>query len=275
MTRLTAIGTWIGTCVGLAAVVAALPSIAAAQTGRAQVSGYVTVTSDYRNRGLSQSRGDPSLQLGGDYQHPSGFFGGGRAATVEYAVPGAARAASSTQTEVALYAGFNRRVGVWSLAASLGRYLYSAGDSGDYAPADPDAPAHAPDYDYDYDYGELSGSVGFRNRYFLTASYVDDFFGSGASALNHEIGLALPVAADFELGAGIGRFESSGLDVDFTHWHIGASRVFGRLGLDLRFYDNSHTGGYYAGHGRAVGPLRASTPDTWVLSLSYGFDAGR
>ncbi|MBN1237306.1 MAG: hypothetical protein JXB36_02335 [Gammaproteobacteria bacterium] len=218
-----------------------------------RISGYVTVMSDYRNRGLSQSGGDPAVLLGADYQHGSGFFAGARAANVEYAVP--APDGSARHAEAALYAGYSRRFRRWSVTGSVGRYTY-------------------PGSDYDWDYGEVGASIGFRDRVFLTASWTDDFFNVGAHALSHELAVALPVGAGFEVGAGIGRFRSSGIDVDYTHWNAGASKRIGRFGIDLRYYDSSHDAGRYG----TVQPRRmlpgAPSDGEWVLSVSRGFDAG-
>jgi uncharacterized protein (TIGR02001 family) len=241
-------------CVGLPALAFAVAPDAAAQAAGSKISGYVTVTSDYRNRGLSQSLGEPSLQFGGDFQHATGFFAGGRAATVEYAA--AAPRGSSRHGEATLYAGYSRRVGTWSLVGSLGRYTY-------------------PGSDFDYDYSELSGSVGFRNRVFVAASYTGDFLNRGVAALNHELGIALPLGAGFEIGAGLGRFRSSGLDVDYTHWNFGASKLVARFGIDVRYYDNSHSVRYYENMPGARVPLGAPVPGEWVLSVSYGFNPGR
>ena len=216
---------------------------AQAQPVGSSISGYVTVTSDYRRRGLSQSRGNASLQLGGDYQHRTGFFAGGWIATMEY-VPGDVSGASSHQKEIGYYAGYGRRAGAWSFAATAGRYAY-------------------PDSVRDYDYNEASATVAYRDKLFLTASYTDDLFSRGASALNQEIGVTLPLPWRLELGATLGRFDSSDVDGRYTHWNLGLSKTFTRrLGLDVRYYETS---GYFAS------PLGATTGDHWVVSASFGF----
>jgi len=234
-------------------------TIAAPAETPSRLSGYVTLTSDYRARGISQSRGEPSLQVGTDYQHRSGFFTGGRAASVEYRAP-RPDAAAASHGEVSVYAGYGRRFGRWSLNGSIGRYAY-------------------PGSDYDWDYDSVGGSVGFRDRLFLTTAYSDDFFGTGAAATDHEIAIALPVAGGFEIGAGIGRFRASDLGVGYTHWNLGASRLFGRTGVDVRYYDNGYDGPRYEDYDHSARPPRAlpGTPSAgeWVLTVSYGFSARR
>jgi hypothetical protein len=93
---------------------------------------------------------------------------------------------------------------------------------------------------------------------------MDEFFGRGESALNTELGFALPLARRFELGGAIGRFETRIGRFDYTHWNFGASKVIGRIGLDVRFYDNSL---------QSYGPLGAARGTEWVFSASYGFSA--
>lgn len=264
----------------LAAAATCLPESAAQPQpvgAGGRISGYVTLMSDYRNRGLSQSAGEPALQIGADYQHRSGFFAGGRAVNVEYDLP---RSGPETHAEAVIYAGYNRRVDRWSLTGSLGRYAY-------------------PGSDYDWDYGEAGASVGYRDRVFLTASYSDDFFGLGAAAWNRELSFAHPLGSGFEIGAGIGRFRASSIGVDYTHWNVGASKRVAGFGIDLRYYDtsldpatdaadryDSASGGsvwrddglphgYTAAGPAAIPPGGSESGGRWVLSVSYGIDGGR
>lgn len=220
---------------------AVVPGTAFAQALEPLVSGYVTVTSDYRHRGLSESGGDPSIQVGADYQHANGFFAGAWAARVDYSQPAEE---SSTRFKIGYYAGFSKRIARWSWAATAVRYTY-------------------PGLAYDYDYNELSATAGFRDRVFFTAAYVDDLFARGASALYSEIGTALPLPQGMELGATIGRLSSSNSRLEYTHWNLGVSKTFARrIGVDLRYYD---------GNRYLPNPIATASADSWVLSASYGF----
>jgi uncharacterized protein (TIGR02001 family) len=221
-----------------------------AQSAAPRISGYVTMSSDYRNRGLSQSRGAPSLRLGGDLQHRSGFFAGAWAASVRYhppasKYPSAPAADETRRSEIGTYIGYHARTAAWSFATAVARYDYPGSDA-------------------DYDYHELSGSVGYSDRVFFTASYTNDLFGWRASALNQELGIALPVGTSFELGASLGRFDADALGLKYVHWNAGVSKTVSRFGFDLRYYDNDQ---------RQYGPLGAPAAGEWVLSASYGFKA--
>lgn len=225
----------------IVAVLCVLPVPLAAQIPEPIVSAYVTVASDYRHRGLSESSSGPSLQLGADYQHASGFFAGTWAARIDYVHPAYE---SSTRFKVGYYAGISRRISRWSWTATAVHYTY---------------PGNA----YDYDYSELSATAGFRDRLFVTASYIDDLFARDASAFYSEIGTALPLPKGFELGATLGRVTSSEPQLEYTHWNIGLSKTFARrVGIDVRYHDGSR----YLSN-----PIATTAADAWVVSASYGF----
>lgn len=218
------------------AIVVALLStgVARAQAPESALNGYVTLSSGYWKHGVSQSDG-ATLQLGIDYQHYTGFFAYARAMNVEYPqnFPGQAR-----DIETSAYVGYHDRGDRWSWTVSVGRYMY------------PDAS--------DYDYGEWSGSVGFRDRVFYSASYNDEYYSGGPSALNQEISLAFPLPANFEVGGAVGYFDiTSGANI--THWNVGASKLIGRMAIDLRYYDGNYEYRNYLGDPGA---------NNYVLSVS-------
>ena len=53
----------------------------------------------------------------------------------------------------------------------------------------------------------VSASVGFRDRVFYTASYNDEYYVRGDSALNQEVSVAFPLPGDFEVGGAVGYFD--------------------------------------------------------------------
>jgi len=230
-----------GAVAAAAVVLCAVPDALPAQGLEPIVSGYVTVTSDYRHRGLSESSGDPSIQAGADYQHASGFFAGAWAARIDYAQPADD---SSTRFKIGYYLGASKRIGRWSWTATAVRYTY-------------------PGLAYDYDYNELSATAGFRDRVFVTAAYIDGLFANDASAFYSEIGGALPLPGGLEVGATLGRLASSARELEYTHWNVGLSKTFARrVGVDLRYHDGSR----YLSNAIAT-----TNADSWVLSASYGF----
>ena len=215
-----------------------------AQDGSPSLNGYVTLGSGYLNRGLSQNDG-LSLQLGIDYQHQSGVFAGAWAANVDYALEYSYE--QPREIEADAYVGYHRRGEDLSWTFMLGRYLY-------------------PDTAIPYNYNELSATVGYRDRFFYTASYSDDFYALGRSALNQEISFALPLRGDLEIGAAFGRFALDGTRVDYTHWNIGVSKLVRRVVVDLRYYESGYDWLSYLGDPSA---------NHYVLSVSYALRGKR
>ena len=214
------------------------PAAAFAQDAALGLNGYLTLGSGYWARGLSQNDG-LSLQAGVDYQTQSGWFVGAWAANVDYSVE--ISYDEPRDLAVDLYGGYHRRTDDWSWTVTLGRYLY---------------PGTAVDYDYD----ELSGTVGFRDRVFYTASYSDAFYGSDRAALNQELSFALPLRGDLEVGAALGRFAIASTDVDYSHWNVGVSKVVRRVVVDLRYYDSGYDW---------LGWLGDPDANHYVVSVSY------
>lgn len=73
----------------------------------------VGVVTDYRYRGISQSRLKPALQGGVDYSHPSGFYLGAWGSTIKWIKDAGTIAtadAGNTQVEIDLYGGYKGQV---------------------------------------------------------------------------------------------------------------------------------------------------------------------
>lgn len=224
--------------------VAALYTVpAAAQLAPAALRGYFTATTDYVDRGLSQSDSHGSLQLGIDYQHTSGFFVGAWASTLDYAVGSVA--GRGRDRGIDYYAGYGRRRGDWSWAAAMTRYTY-------------------PGATYDYDYSELAGSFSYRRRYSYSVAVSEDFLSYDRRAIDHEAGLNWPLPWNVELSAAAGKFRAVGSrSSSYTYWNVGASKIFRRIVVDLRHYDTGSAGPIYPG---------SPADHEWVLSVSYGVD---
>lgn len=214
---------------------------ASAQAPFSDLRGYVTLSSGYWKHGLAHSDG-ASLQVGIDYQHRTGFFAYARAMNVDYPqnFPWQSR-----DVEASAYVGYHDRREHWSWTVTQGRYFYPGTDG--------------------YDYDETSASVGFRDRVFYTASYNDEYYVRGASALNQEISVAFPLPADVEVGGAIGYFDVSA-GPKITHWQVGVSKLVGRIALDLRYYDGNYRLRNYLGDPDA---------DHYVFSASYALRAKR
>lgn len=216
---------------------------ASAQPPPAALRGYFTATSDYVDRGLSQSDSHGSLQLGIDYQHATGFFAGAWASTLDYAAGGTG--SRSRDLGIDYYAGYGRRRGDWSWTAALTRYTY-------------------PGATYDYDYNELAASFSYRRRYSYSVAVSEDLLSFDRRSIDHEANLNWPLPWNVELSAAAGKFRAEGIPSSgYTYWNVGASKILRRFVVDLRYYDTGPTSLTYLGT-----PARHE----WVLSMSYGID---
>jgi uncharacterized protein (TIGR02001 family) len=227
-------------CISIVCIaLAILPGRSAlAQRAESSLHAALTLMSDYKHAGLSQSGSEPAAKLSVDYAHRSGFFAGGFLANVEYAAEYGSATPRDLQLDV--YAGYEWRGSRWSANAIVSRYLY-------------------PDIDIRYDYTQTSLNAGFRDRYFFGASYSRNFFSIDRPAYQYYAGAAVPLPQDMELGINLGRYRSSGL-FSYTFWDIGISKTLRRFALDFRYHDNTYDRTTRLGDGHG---------DRWVFSVSY------
>jgi uncharacterized protein (TIGR02001 family) len=151
--------------VGLGVVGFALLSIAGSVHG--EVSGTISVVSDYRYRGISLSDNEPAAQLGIAYDDPLGWYVGGFVSTVESSVYG------TNGVQAIAYGGY-----AWRMPSGLS---FEAG-------ADYSVVTAAPRYDYPevyvgFAYQNLSGRAYYSPRY----------LGQDSAAVYGELNLAQPV----------------------------------------------------------------------------------
>src|SRR5512143_74113 len=106
---------------GLAAIVLAMSAAAV----HADVTGTVTLTSDYDFRGFTQTKQDPAIQGSVDYTHSSGFYAGAWGSNVDFGN------CCDENVELDVYAGWRGGSTVaWDLGAIY--YTYPGADSINY-----------------------------------------------------------------------------------------------------------------------------------------------
>jgi len=84
----------------------------------------VGAVSDYRYRGLSQSRLQPAFQFGADFSHASGFYIGTWGSTIKWIADGGGDA----DVEVDIYGGYKTTFGAFGVDVGVLRYLYPGSD---------------------------------------------------------------------------------------------------------------------------------------------------
>ena len=109
----------------IALAIGSLTSVAQAQTAPAApestLSFNVGVTSDYRYRGISQSRLQPALQGGIDYADKSGFYVGAWGSTIKFIKDSGA---TDGPVELDLYGGYKGTAGDVAYDVGFLRYEY-------------------------------------------------------------------------------------------------------------------------------------------------------
>jgi uncharacterized protein (TIGR02001 family) len=179
----------------IALAVSSLASVAQAQTApESSLSYNAGVVSDYRYRGISQSRLNPALQGGVDYAGKSGFYVGAWGSTIKWIKD----AGTITETagvkgsvEVDLYGGYKGAVGDVAYDVGFLRYEYVGNtlkDTG-YANANTNEVYGAVTYGlftakYSHAVSNLFGNVDSKNSYYVDLSAALDL-GDGYSLTPH------------------------------------------------------------------------------------------
>ena len=195
-----------------------------------------TITSDYVFRGLSQTDGDPALQVSFDYKHPTGFYMGVWGSNVDESI-------SEGNVELDLYAGFKNEI-VENLTYDLSIIYY-------WYPSDSQSP------EKDYFEGHVGLSYAFTKvplepSLSVAFNYSPDFYGEDGNAywvgstlrltLPYQFGLGFElgyqyVEGDKTTGNGAGLNGEDGYD--YLYWRIGLSKELLGFNLDLSYYDTN------------------------------------
>ena len=197
---------------GLAALVL-LGSVAAAN---AEVTGTVTVVSDYNWRGVTQSAQDPALQGSIDYAHDSGFYAGVWGSNVDFGD------CCDENIETDLYAGFSGGEDVtWDVGFI---YYYYPGAEG-------------------LDYPEVYAGIGYK---WLEGKmwYSSDFANYDEQAWYFEANAAYELPANFGLEAHVGYSTGDGIEAaygvdNYMDWSVGVTYAVGHFDLGLKYADGS------------------------------------
>jgi uncharacterized protein (TIGR02001 family) len=143
----------------------------------------VGAVSDYRYRGISQSRLKPALQGGVDFAHKSGFYLGTWASTIKWIKD----AGGDAPAELDLYGGYKFAVGDFGMDVGVLRYQYIGHDlavspnttevygAGTWGPLT---------LKYSHAVTNLFGFSDSKNSYYLDASATFDL-GNGFSVVPH------------------------------------------------------------------------------------------
>jgi len=186
--------------------------------GAAEFSGYVALMTDYVKRGVTQSDGDPALQLGGDVSFTNGFYLGAWASTIDVN-NGPTR---QRDREVNYYVGYVFDVTKsWRISANAVAYEY---------------PGQTGNVDYSYQEYTIGGS--YNDKLWLDFSHSPDLYNTGLSATNVELFAEWPLNGVWAIGGGAGYYDTSNLTGSaYQYWQLGITGSFKWADVDLRFHD--------------------------------------
>lgn len=200
------------------AVMAAFAANAQAEDQKpdSEVSFNAAATSDYRYRGISQTRLKPALQGGADYvNHPSGFYAGAWGSTIKWTTD----AGGDGSVELDLYAGKRGKLSAdVSYDAGVLVYVYPSNGLKHVAGF-----ANA-------DTTELYGQLGYGPAYIKYSHSVTNLFGFVDSKNSGYLDLGANIDAGngytVNLHAGHQQVKHAS-QADYTDWKVGATKDFG------------------------------------------------
>ena len=246
------------------------------------ITANVTVTNDYRYRGISQSNFKPAIQGGFDYAHESGFYIGnwnssiswiGDANSTSGAVSGRGTTGTSVSAPVEMdfYAGFKKELIGAGFASDIGVLQYYYPTSGVFNTSSPGYfvnPNTTEIYaaqnftlgpitgflKFSYAVSTLFGNPNSQGSYYpdLTVNYDTGIWGL---ALNAHVGYQY-IAGNYKTGATyyngtpINSGTSQNSVLGYTDWKLGVTKDFGGgLSLAVAYVDtNAQTVRGYAAY---------------------------
>jgi len=235
----------VATCIGVGFF--ASPTVAQDRFG-----GSISITNDYRVRGLTQTRNKPAIQGGVHARFDSGWFVGAWASTMDR------NQGPSATYEIDAYVGVAWTLSPdWNAKLSVAHYWY------------PDDPARSR-----YEYDEISASLTFRAQLTATVSWAPNigYFGryegdrqmGRGSAIAYELTGLQPITSSLSLTAGVGYNDLTDIfQIGYWYWNTGVTYSVGAVQFDLSRIDNDSTAK------RLFGSMR--TKAGWTAAVSWSF----
>jgi uncharacterized protein (TIGR02001 family) len=213
----------------------AVPVLAAAQAPAASpIAGNISLVSDYRFRGITQTFEEPALQGGFDYAHASGFYAGNWNSSIADSFFG------GSPLEMDFYAGYKPTFGDITLDLGILYYYYPGSN--------------------DPVLGEIDNTelyIGAAWKW-LSLKYfhaVSDFF----SVPDTKNSNYLDLTASYAFGAGWGPVGHIGHQkiknnsaADYTDYKLGVTKDLGGWVLGAAYVDNDAEGTITSGGGKTM-----------------------
>jgi uncharacterized protein (TIGR02001 family) len=215
---------------GLFAPAAFAQAAPAAAPEPSPVTANVTVVSDYRFRGISQSNQKPAIQGGFDYAHESGFYIGNWNSSISWISDG--NPSVSAPIEMNFYGGFKKELIAPGFASDIGVLQYAYPTVGSltaivnpntteiYAAQNFTAGSVTGFLKFSYAVSNTFGNQNSSGSYYpdLTVNYDTGIWG---------IGLNAHVGYQYIAGTANGASASNSSLYSYTDWKIGLTKDFG------------------------------------------------
>ncbi len=210
----------------------------------------VGVASEYRYRGISQSRKDPAFSLGVDYtNNPTGFYAGTWASTIKWVKDDG----GDGNVEWDIYGGKRGEIG--------GGFTYDVGGLYYYYPSNNLKSVSG--VDKSADTFELYGQIGYGPAYLKYSHALTDTFATGDSGSYYiDAGVNYPIDETLVLNLHYGHQSfNNNSAFSYNDWKIGLTKDFGIVSgaiavigtdADHASYSGSAWGNTYVGSTTAV-----------------------
>ena len=208
--------------------VAAVLLLVSGAAAHAELSGTVSVVSDYDFRGISLSAKDPALQGSIDWASEGGFYAGAWASNIDYGD------FYDGNIELDLYAGFagETEMGLgWDVG--LVWYLYPDSSGSNSRCRSEGLDCEIPDYPELY--------VGLSYEWFeFKQWYSNDLAGSDEDGFYSEANAGFELTAGFGLNLHLGyNYGDAFEDTEYMDYSIGVGYTLGNFDLELKWVDNT------------------------------------
>lgn len=236
----------------------------AADDDMGSLSGYVTITSDYRFRGISQNDTEPAEQASLNWSGSNGWYVGSWASKINFndGPSGFGIASQNSAVEWDIYGGKHTDIAGSDLNLEAYYYAYP-----DHSPL----PGFAK-YSYfeaiaalshTFDALTVTGTVAVSPAYFGETGTGVWIGGTASYAINDWVSVSGNVGHQW-----VNELDNVGTGFPYTHWDLGATATWNNFSFDVRYIDTDISKSTCEGFN---GPKNNWCGPTVVGTITYNF----